>query len=106
MWRDSMDELIDELDRIVPAKQPTPWGEMPSLVETQYWTDKVLYSRPMTPADLDGTAKRVKEDYEDDPGFQDHMRQWREWQTRLELEAKGTPTSDTPTPPRSGKPKK
>ena len=106
MWRDPMDELIDELDRIVPAKQPTPWGEMPSIVETQYWTDKVLYSRPMTPADLDETAKRVKEDYEDDPGFQDHMRQWREWQTRRELEAKGTPTSDTPTPPRSGKPKK
>ena len=46
----------------------------------------------------------VKEDYEDDPGFQDHMRKWREWRMRLELEAKGTPTSDTPTPPKPDKP--
>ncbi len=102
MQRDLMDELIDDLDHLVPAKQPTRWGEMPSFEETTYWTDKVLYSRPLTLADLDGTAERVKEDYEDDPGFQDHMRKWREWKMRLELEAKGTPTSETPTRTRSG----
>ena len=98
MQRDPMDELIDDLDRIVPAKQPTEWGQMPSLEEIHRWTDVVLYSRPLTKADLDGTAKPVKEDYEDDPGFQDHMRKWREWKMRLELEAKETPTSDTPSP--------
>ena len=89
MWRDPMDELIDDLDRVVPAKQQAEWGEMPSFEETTYWTDRVLYSRPLTPADLDGTAKPVKEDYEDDPGFQAHMRKWREWRARLDLEAKG-----------------
>lgn len=105
MPRDPMDELIDDLDRVVPATQPTEWGQMPSFEETTFWTDKVLYSRPMTPADLDGTAERVKEDYEDDPGFQDHMRKWREWKMRLELEAKGTSASDPPTPPKSDRPK-
>ena len=103
MPRDPMDELIDDLDRVVPAEQPTEWGQMPSFVETTYWTDRVLYSRPMTKADLDGTAKPVKEDYEDDPGFLDHMRKWREWRTRLELEAKETPTSDPTITPTSGK---
>ena len=102
MWRDPMNELIDDLDRVLPAKQPTEWGQMPSFEETTFWTDKVLYSRPMTKADLDGTAKPVKEDYEDDPGFQDHMRKWREWKMRLDLEAKGTSTSDTPTRAKSG----
>ncbi len=105
MWRDPMDELIDDLERVVPAQQQTPWGERPSFEETTFWTDKVLYSRPMTKADLDGTAERVKEDYEDDPGFQNHMRKWREWRTRLDREANGTTTSDTPTPPKSDKPK-
>ena len=104
MWRDPLDQLIDDLDRIVPAKHPTEWGQMPPLEEIHRWTDVVLYSRPLTKADLDGTAERVKEDYEDDPGFQDHMRKWREWRMRLELEAKGTPTSDTPTPPKPDKP--
>ncbi len=105
MWRDPMDELIDDLDRVVPATQPTEWGQMPSFEETTYWTDRVLYSRPMTKADLDGTAKPVKEDYEDDPGFQTHMRKWREWRMRLDLEANGTLASDPPTAPKSDKPK-
>ena len=101
MWRDPMDELIDDLDRIVPAeREQVP--QMPSHAEFCYWTDRVLYDRPLTPADLDGTAKPVKEDYEDDPGFQAHMRKWREWRTRLDLEAKGTSTSDTPTRVNSG----
>ena len=48
MPRDPMDELIDDLDRVVPAKEPTQWGQMPSFEETTFWTDKVLYSRPIT----------------------------------------------------------
>ena len=105
MQRDPMDELIDDLDRVVlPEREQIP--QMPSNAETCYWTDRLLYDRPLTPADLDGTAKRVKEDVEDDPAFQEHVRQWCEWRTRLDLGAKGTVTSDPPTRTRSGKPEK
>ncbi len=101
MWRDPIDELIDDLERVVPAEQQTEWGQMPSLVEITYWTDRVL-SRPLTPADLDGTAKPEKSDLADDPGFQAHLRKWRDWRTRLDRKAKGTSTSDTPPAGKSG----
>ena len=94
MWRDLMDELIDDLERVVPPEQQTAWGQMPSLVEITYWTDRIL--SPLTKADLDGTAKPVKSDLADDPGFQAHLRKWQDWRTRLDREAKRTPTSDTP----------
>ena len=79
MWRDPIDELIDDLERVVPARQQTQWGKMPPLAELHYWTDRILHSRPITPEELDGTAEPVKGDYEDDPAFQDHIRRWREW---------------------------
>ncbi len=88
MWRDPMDELIVDLEQALPPERER-FSERPSHAEFCYWTDRMLYSRPLTPADLNGTAERVKEDYEDDPAFQGHMRKWREWRTRLELEAKG-----------------
>ncbi len=74
MPRDPMDELIDDLDRVVPAEREE-FPQMPSLAELHYWTDRVLYSRPLTPADLDGTAKPEKLDFEDDPDFKDFL--WR-----------------------------
>ena len=77
MRRDPMDHLIDDLEQVLPEEQEQ-FPESPSLAEFHYWTDRLLYDRPLTPADLDGTAKRVKADVEDDPGFQDFMRRWRE----------------------------
>ena len=74
MWRDPMDELIDDLDRVV-LQEREQFPQMPSNAETCYWTDRLLYSRPLTPADLDGTAKPEKLDFEDDPDFQDFL--WR-----------------------------
>ena len=74
MQRDPMDELIDDLGRIVPAEQEQ-FPQMPSNAEFCYWTDRLLAARPLTPADLDGTAKPEKLDFEDDPDFQDFL--WR-----------------------------
>ena len=76
MWRDPMDELIDDLERVLPAKQQTEWGEL--LVEFQIWTDRML-STPLRPEDLDGTAEPVTSDLADDPAFQDFQRRWRAW---------------------------
>ena len=65
-----MDELIDDLERVVePAPRPFDDG-MPPLAELQYWTDRVLYDHPLRPEDLDGTAKPVKSDLDDAPEFQ------------------------------------
>ena len=76
MWRDPMDELIDDLERVLPAKQQTEWGEL--LVEFQIWTDRML-STPLRPEDLGGTAESVTSDLADDPAFQDFQRRWRAW---------------------------
>ena len=67
MWRDPMDELIDDLDRVLPPEREQ-FPQMPSHAEVCYWTDR-LFARPLTPEDLDGTAKPVKLDFEDDPDF-------------------------------------
>ena len=71
MWRDPMDELINDLERVLPAKQQTEWGEL--LVEFQIWTDRIL-STPLRPEDLDGTAEPVTSDLAGDPAFQDFQR--------------------------------
>ena len=76
MWRDPMDELIGDLERVVPVEQQTEWGEL--LVEFQIWTDRIL-STPLRPEDLDGTAEPVTSDLADDPAFQDFQRRWRAW---------------------------
>ena len=57
MWRDPMDELIDDLERVLPAKQQTEWGEL--LVEFQIWTDRIL-STPLRPEDLNGRAGDIR----------------------------------------------
>ena len=74
MWRDPMDELIDDLEQALPPERER-FSERPSHAEFCYWTDRMLYSRPLTKADLDGTAKPEKLDFEDDPNFQDFL--WR-----------------------------
>ena len=66
MWRDPMDELIDDLEQALPPERER-FSERPSHAEFCYWTDRMLYSRPLTKADLDGTAKPEKLDFEDDP---------------------------------------
>ena len=71
---DPLDQLIAELDRVVPPEREQ-FPQMPSHAEICHWTDRLLYSRPLTPADLDGTAKPEKLDFEDDPDFQDFL--WR-----------------------------
>ncbi len=74
MQRDPMDELIDDLDRVVPPEQEQ-FPQMPSHAEFCVWTDRLLAACPPTPADLDGTAKPEKLDFEDDLDFQDFL--WR-----------------------------
>ena len=77
---DPMDELIADLERVVPTPRTRAWGEMPSLVEIQFWTDRVLAECELY-ADSTGEI-RVREpengryDYEDDPDFHDFMRRF------------------------------
>ena len=102
MPRDPMDELIDDLDRVVPAEREQ-FPQRPSHAEFCHWSDRLLYDRPMTAADLDGTAKRVKLDFEDDPDFQDFL--WRfGGQRGPRPRAKAMRTSETPTRTQSGNP--
>lgn len=91
---DPMDELIADLERMVPTPRTRAWGEMPPFVETSYWADRVLAAHKLC-ADSTGEIRSLEPengryDYEDDPGFQDHMRRWEEWRMRMDREAEGT----------------
>ena len=51
MWRDPMDELIADLERIVPPERPTFNDDTPPLEELQAWADRMFR---LADADWDG----------------------------------------------------
>ena len=90
--RDPMDELIDDLERVVSTPRTRAWGERPPLEEIQYWTDRVLAADKMY---MDSTGEIRSSGtgmaaLKADPGFQAHMRRWEEWRMRMDREAAET----------------
>ena len=75
MWRDPMDELIDDLEQVLPAVQDgvDPDGDMRLFLEMQVWTDRMFAEIGTHLFDDEFCANLA---IYDDPGFQDHVRRW------------------------------
>ena len=90
---DPMDELIDDLEQVLPPERTTAWGQMPPLAEMQYWAGRVLDEGKPLWMDATGEIRGSdtgKPPVRDDPGFQAHLRRLEAWHRRAALEAEET----------------
>lgn len=64
MWRDPLDELIDDLERAVPPERVTADAAWCPLAEVQYWVHRILRredSKLMDPSAPDDSAAEREE---------------------------------------------
>ena len=51
MWRDPMDELIEDLEQIAPPERPKYGGGQEALTDVQHWVQVILRSDHVDPDD-------------------------------------------------------
>ena len=77
MWRDPMDELIADLEQVVPVTPPRFNDHIPPLEDLQYWAERALRCAD---AEWDG-----KHPSEVDPTFEEEFAafraKWPRWYT-------------------------
>ena len=63
MWRDPLDDLIEDVERTLPAEPDHPACDLPSVADVQIYFATLLYDHVPTPAELQ-IIERVEAYYE------------------------------------------